>query len=101
MWPSLLCGCLKHWRGAVAAGLGGQTLRWPTRGMSCQEFRSVVAFCVFCPCAFVCLICLLSACLWIFVCEVVAVGLVLLVPQCFEVNLQSDGHFVAQEWPYA
>ena len=27
------------------------------------------------------------------------VGLVLLVPQCFEVNLQSDGHFVAQEWP--
>ena len=26
-------------------------------------------------------------------------GLVLLVPQCFEVNLQSDGHFVAQEWP--
>ena len=52
MWPSLLCGCLKHWCGAVAGGLDGQTLRWPTRGMSCQRLRSVVAFCVFLPLCF-------------------------------------------------
>ena len=56
-------------------------------------------FCVFCPCAFVCLVCLLSTCVWILVWEVAVVGLVLLVPQCVEVNLQSDGHFAAQEWP--